>query len=210
MSEQSFELLETSLQAAAHDFPYPLTPDIARAVRQRLAMEPRQAAMRRMRLAWAAAIAVLILAGLLAVPQVRAAVLEALRIGAIRIFLTEPTPTSPRSRRRRLRLPRSRRRCHLRPHPCRHPRRYPQSWIWPERSRWPRHSSASASPSASPVTRRAWGRPIMCSYRRSVASSLCWSGWTRSSPAGCGSACTSWGQVFLRRKFSRASSRRQR
>ncbi|HEX8682911.1 MAG TPA: hypothetical protein VF707_11390, partial [Ardenticatenaceae bacterium] len=43
-------------------------------------------------LGWAALL-LLMLAGLLAVPQVRAGLLEVLRIGAVRILLVEPTPT---------------------------------------------------------------------------------------------------------------------
>jgi hypothetical protein len=46
------------------------------------------------RLAWVVLLALLTLGGLLAVPQARAAVLKALRIGAIQIFVTEPRPTA--------------------------------------------------------------------------------------------------------------------
>lgn len=44
------------------------------------------------RWAWAVAIILALLAGLLAVPGVRAAVIEVLRLGAVRVFLVEPTP----------------------------------------------------------------------------------------------------------------------
>lgn len=97
MSERSFERWEAQVQAAARALPYPPTPDIAGAVRRRLASEPARRAPRRWRLAWAATIALVILAALLAVPEVRAGVLEVLRVGAIRIFLTEPTPTPVRA-----------------------------------------------------------------------------------------------------------------
>jgi hypothetical protein len=84
---------EARLRATARTFPYPPTPDIARAVRSRLDAESARRLKPRPRLAWAVIAVLLILGGLLAVPQVRAAVVQFLQIGAIRIFLTEPTPT---------------------------------------------------------------------------------------------------------------------
>jgi hypothetical protein len=61
---------------------------------------PRPAIRRRVSparwLGWAALL-LLMLAGLLAVPQVRAGLLEVLRIGAVRILLVEPTPTASTS-----------------------------------------------------------------------------------------------------------------
>ena len=93
--------LEKRLFAMNHTFPYPPTPDIASAVRGRLnQLKQLNRGARHMpafparRLLWAAIIALLVLAGLLAVPQVRAAILEWLQIGGVRIFLTEPTPTA--------------------------------------------------------------------------------------------------------------------
>src|SRR6185503_5551266 len=84
------------LQNIARNFSYPPTPDIASAVAKRLAIkpEPKPLISPPWRLVWAALVVLFILAGLLAVPQVRAAVVEFLQIGAIRIFLTEPTPTA--------------------------------------------------------------------------------------------------------------------
>jgi hypothetical protein len=84
---------EARLQAMARTFPYPPTPHIAGAVRSRLDAKTERPARLRPRLAWAVIAALLILGGLLAVPQVRAAVVQFLQIGAIRIFLAEPTPT---------------------------------------------------------------------------------------------------------------------
>ncbi|MGE5603200.1 MAG: hypothetical protein ACM30E_09120 [Nitrososphaerales archaeon] len=87
---------EAAVQAAARDFPYPPTPDLVRGVRTRLAGAAPQRAGRpqsRLRpLAWGLAALVLILAGLLAVPEVRATIIEVLQIGGIRIFVTPPTP----------------------------------------------------------------------------------------------------------------------
>lgn len=90
------EAWEARLRDAARAFPYPPTPNIAGAVWAQLAEEAGQKAGLRVsrRLVWAALIVLLILGGLLAVPQVRAALVEYLQIGAIRIFLVEPTPTS--------------------------------------------------------------------------------------------------------------------
>ncbi len=93
------EQWETRLREVAHAFTYPLTPDIASAVKTRLAAEesrlkpglPLVSVSRR--LVWVALILLIILGGLLAVPQVRAALLEFLQVGAVRIFLVEPTPT---------------------------------------------------------------------------------------------------------------------
>jgi hypothetical protein len=88
------EQWEARLQQLARRFPYPPTPDITGAVRAQLAEESRlKPELPPRRLAWAALLVLLILAGLLAVPQVRAALVEYLQIGAVRIFLIEPTLT---------------------------------------------------------------------------------------------------------------------
>lgn len=91
MSEQPFEGWEAQVRAIARTFPYPPTPDIAGAVRQRLEPSPRPSPFKVT--ARLAVIALLLVAGLMAVPQVRAAVLDVLRIGAVRIFVGEPTAT---------------------------------------------------------------------------------------------------------------------
>jgi hypothetical protein len=92
------EQWEARLREAARTFPYPPTPDIASTVRAKLTEEIRLKSGRRIswasrRLVWAALILILVLGGLLAVPQVRAALVEYLQIGAVRIFLVEPTST---------------------------------------------------------------------------------------------------------------------
>lgn len=83
---------EDQLAATARAFAYPPTPNIALAVRERLAAQPRPRLPGR-RLAWAM-IVLLVLTGLLSVPQVRAKVRQWLRIGTVQITLIEPTPTS--------------------------------------------------------------------------------------------------------------------
>ncbi len=90
---------EATVAAAAAAFSYPPTPDISGTVARRLASgragRPSANAAAR-RNGWVfgllAALAIL-LAGLLMVPQVRAAVVDVLRIGAVRIFLVAPTPS---------------------------------------------------------------------------------------------------------------------
>jgi len=86
--ELSLERFEQRVQALASEFNYPPTPDIMARLRQ---IRGRQ--VRRPRLAWALAIALVIATGLLAVPGVRAAVFEIVKIGAIRILIGGPTPT---------------------------------------------------------------------------------------------------------------------
>ncbi len=95
MNRQTMEHWEARVQHMAVEFPYPPTPDVAGTVRQRLRRTPVRPALLRRQLAWAVVIALVILAGLMAVPQVRAAVFEILRIGAIRIVPTTPTPAAP-------------------------------------------------------------------------------------------------------------------
>ena len=88
----SFDL-EDRLRLASANLSYPPTPDIASQIHDRLlgAVRPQGIPLRR--LAWAAALVIILLAGLLAVPGVRAQVLEFLQVGIVRIFLVEPTPT---------------------------------------------------------------------------------------------------------------------
>lgn len=83
------ERFEAQVRALARALPYPPTPDVARAVRTQLARTPAPAQPRR--LAWVI-ILVALLASLLAVPQVRAALIEFFQIGGVRIYLA-PTPT---------------------------------------------------------------------------------------------------------------------
>jgi hypothetical protein len=92
MSQPPLDDLQTRLRQVADTFSYPPSPDIASAVRWRLEHAPTRPAQFRRYLAWGVVIALVILAGLMAVPQVRAAVFEILRIGAVRIVPVAPTP----------------------------------------------------------------------------------------------------------------------
>lgn len=91
MTEDLTEKWPEEVAETAVHFSYPETPDIAGMVQQRLQPQSRSAKPLR----WAVALAVvlmLVAVGLLAIPPVRAAVLDWLRIGAIEIFVTEEVP----------------------------------------------------------------------------------------------------------------------
>lgn len=87
---------EAFVRDTARDFPYPPTPEIDSA-----AYQPARSRQTLSRWRLAAALLLVALVAALAVPDVRAAVLEVLRIGAVRIFLIEPvhtpSPTPPAS-----------------------------------------------------------------------------------------------------------------
>lgn len=90
---------EEQLQSLARAFPYPPTPDLAGAVERRLTGQPssRRAvsdAPHRLRPFWVALVALLLLlVGLLTAPPIRAALQEWLQLGAVRIWLVDPTAT---------------------------------------------------------------------------------------------------------------------
>lgn len=91
MNEETLAQWQQRLQETAVSFPYPATPDVTWAVRQRLAARQTRSIPVRRRLAWAVAMFLLIIGGMMAVPQVRAAVLRIIRAGAITIFVSEST-----------------------------------------------------------------------------------------------------------------------
>ena len=95
MSEQFSDGWERHVKETAASFPYPATPDMAGAVRQGTAARQTVPIFARQRLAWVLVLILLIIGGLMAVPQVRAAVLQIIRAGAITIFVSEPRPTVP-------------------------------------------------------------------------------------------------------------------
>lgn len=77
---------ETRIETLAKALPYPPTPRVAEAVMTRLKARPASRPAPTRRLAWGIVIVVIFIAGLMAIPPVRAAVLEFIRIGIIRIF----------------------------------------------------------------------------------------------------------------------------
>jgi hypothetical protein len=94
MIDPSLERWAERLTFTARALPYPPTPNLATAVSQRLAEKPVRPVTRRWQVALLAL--VLIALGLLAVPEVRAAVVQFIQIGVVRIFVgpATPTPTS--------------------------------------------------------------------------------------------------------------------
>ena len=88
MNEQ-VEFQEKRIQELAASFVYPATPDVSRDVRERLLVKNGRYQRSPMRLAWAIVLAAILAAGLLMVPQVRAAFLRMFNIGAITIFEVE-------------------------------------------------------------------------------------------------------------------------
>jgi hypothetical protein len=96
MNEQ---LSDRWLRETAASFHYPPTPDVVTATHARSRSQP-EPVVRQLRPAWAVIALLLLLATLLAVPGVRAAMLEFFQIGAIRIFPQEgasktPSPSLP-------------------------------------------------------------------------------------------------------------------
>ncbi len=87
---------EHRLRLAAQGFAYPPEPDLRVAVRQRLSPLRRDRRLR-LRLAIAALGLALAAAGLLAVPPVRAAIFNWLRIGAEQIWFVQPPATATTS-----------------------------------------------------------------------------------------------------------------
>lgn len=88
------ENLGDRLARVAPALPYPPLPDIEPRVKQRLETEALRPTGPRLRWTWTGLVALLLLGGLVAVPSGRAALLEFLQLGSIRIFLNEPTPTA--------------------------------------------------------------------------------------------------------------------
>ena len=83
--------LELQLRNITSEMEYPLTPNIAGSVAARL-QESSRPRLRNRTLARSLVLAVILLASLMIIPPVRAAVLEFIQIGIVRIFRAEPAP----------------------------------------------------------------------------------------------------------------------
>ena len=94
-TNRPFDPWEARVQAAAQQFAYPPTPPIVEAMRERLPPQRRQPTRNVLRRRSAALITILLIAGSLAVPPVRAAVQAWLRIGAIEFVRPAPTEPAP-------------------------------------------------------------------------------------------------------------------
>lgn len=92
MTQRNAEL-QKRLKLTGRDFVYPPTPAIATST-EWTSGKPEENALFLPRFAWVAvAVLILLVSGLLFMPSVRAALVEWLQIGAVRIWLVEPTST---------------------------------------------------------------------------------------------------------------------
>ena len=99
MNERQQELFEKQLSSIARGFDYPRTPDVAEAVMTRLPskrIEDRgQGRFISRRLAWSLIVILVLFSSLMLIPPARAAILEFIQIGIVRIFQSEPAPVIP-------------------------------------------------------------------------------------------------------------------
>jgi hypothetical protein len=105
MDELGQELFEKQLRSLSKGLDYPRTPDIAASVMTRLRTFPspsgkgsrsegRSHRISR-RFAWSLTIILVLFASLMLIPPARAAIIEFIQIGVVRIFRAEPTPIVP-------------------------------------------------------------------------------------------------------------------
>lgn len=104
MNELQQELFEKQLISIAKGLDYPPTPNIGGQVMKRLQTFPFHRGRRvrgeghprfvSRRFAWSLTVIVILFASLMLIPPARAAVLEFIQIGIVRIFRAEPTPVT--------------------------------------------------------------------------------------------------------------------
>ena len=94
MNAADMEGLEKSLKSAGMDLRYPPTPAIASAVMPRLRARPRRRVFP-LRLTWALVTLIILLSALMLVPPARAAILDFIQIGVVRIFRGPNPPPAP-------------------------------------------------------------------------------------------------------------------
>jgi hypothetical protein len=94
VDELQQELFEKQLLSLSKGLEYPRTPEIAGTVMTRLhgATPPRFLSRR---LVWSLTIILILFSSLMLIPPARAAILEFIQIGVVRIFRAEPTPLTP-------------------------------------------------------------------------------------------------------------------
>lgn len=95
MNELQQERFEKQISSIAKSLDYPRTPDVAGSVMKRLAAQgrgDRQFVSRR--LAWSLTVILVLFSSLMLIPPARAAILEFIQIGIVRIFRAEPTPVT--------------------------------------------------------------------------------------------------------------------
>jgi hypothetical protein len=88
MNELDFE---ARIRAIANRMEYPRTPNIAGSVSARLRSSTRPRFISKAA-AWSLAIVLILISSLMLIPPTRAAILEFIQIGVVRIFRAEPTP----------------------------------------------------------------------------------------------------------------------
>ena len=104
MNELQQELFEKQLRSLAKGLEYPRTPDIAGSVVARLqgrGIGRRGKGRSRFisrRLAWPLTIILILFVSLMLIPPARAAIVDFIQIGVVRIFRVEPTPLPPPNR----------------------------------------------------------------------------------------------------------------
>jgi len=92
MNELEQELFEKRLISIAKGLDYPRTPDIAGSVTTRLSPVTRPRFISR-KLAWSLTILLILFSSLMLIPPARAAIIEFIQIGIVRIFRNAPTPS---------------------------------------------------------------------------------------------------------------------
>ena len=112
MTELQRDLFEKQLVSLARGLDYPRTPDIAGSVMQRLQVSPSPGGRLRSapqggvrgegrprfvsrKLAWSLTAILILFSSLMLIPPARAAILEFIQIGIVRIFRAEPTQVTP-------------------------------------------------------------------------------------------------------------------
>src|SRR5690349_7783113 len=94
MSEIQQELFEKQLHSIAQHLDYPSTPPVAASVMSRLRPITGSRRISR-RLAWSLTVLLVVFTSLMLIPPARAAILDFIQIGIVRIFRAEPTPALP-------------------------------------------------------------------------------------------------------------------
>jgi hypothetical protein len=94
MNELQQDLFEKQLVSIAKGLDYPRTPNVAGSVMKRLRMSAPPRFVSR-RFALSLTVILILFTSLMLIPPARAAILEFIQIGIVRIFRAEPTPAAP-------------------------------------------------------------------------------------------------------------------
>jgi hypothetical protein len=99
MTELQQELFEKQISSIAKRLDYPRTPDVAGSVMKRLSAKGMgsrgQGRFISRRLAWSLTAILILVSSLMLIPPARAAILEFIQIGIVRIFRSESAPITP-------------------------------------------------------------------------------------------------------------------